>query len=216
MTVPSSSVAFSSTGQWSRKRLLVSPEPASGAGGLDIRIYPSAVIGATSNAGIGVAIVIFLILWFAIIIGSLVMMIVALVDIVRRPDWQWKMAGQEKVLWLLLVILVNFLAIPSLIYWFNIRKKLKTVEDRAASGHYGPGHMTYSGWEPVPFPFRSPTQAWHQPVGIQTPVAKITSAGGMGPDGRITPRMASAPLSETFHRSDKGHFPTPRSRPRRG
>ena len=152
MTVPSSSVAFSSTGQWSRKRLLVSPEPTSGAGGLDIRIYPSAVIGATSNAGIGVAIVIFLILWFAIIIGSLVMMIVALVDIVRRPDWQWKMAGQEKVLWLLLVILVNFLAIPSLIYWFNIRKKLKTVEDRAASGHYGPGHMTYSGWEPVPFP----------------------------------------------------------------
>ena len=113
-------------------------------------------MGATSNAGLGVAIVIFLILWFAIVIGSLVMMIVALVDIVRRPEWQWKLVGQEKVLWLLLVILVNILAIPSLIYWFNIRKKLKTVEEGATRGQYGPGHMTYAGWEPVPVPISNP------------------------------------------------------------
>jgi hypothetical protein len=109
-------------------------------------------IGTASNAGIGVAIAIVFIVWFVIAIGSLVMMIVALVDIVRRPEWQWKLAGQEKVLWLLLVILVNILAIPSLIYWFNIRKKLKAVADAAAAGQYGSGHMTYSGWEPTPIP----------------------------------------------------------------
>lgn len=113
-------------------------------------------MGTTSNAGIGVVIAILLIVWFLIIIGSLVMMILALVDIVRRPEWQWKLAGQEKVLWLLLVILVNFLAIPSLIYWFNVRKKLIRVEEGAAGGQYGLGHMTYAGWEPLPVPAANP------------------------------------------------------------
>jgi hypothetical protein len=89
-------------------------------------------------------------LYLVVIIASLVMLIVALVDIARRPEWQWKLAGQEKVLWLLLVILVNVLAIPALIYWFNIRKKLIAVEKAAAAGYYGPGHLTYGGWEPVP------------------------------------------------------------------
>ena len=51
------------------------------------------------------------IFFFVISIGSLVFFVIALVDIAKRPDWQWKMAGQEKILWLLLVILINFLAI---------------------------------------------------------------------------------------------------------
>jgi hypothetical protein len=71
------------------------------------------------------------------------------------------LAGQEKVLWILLVVLVNFLAIPSLIYWFNIRKKLVAVE-RAAAGRFGPGTMTYSGWQPNlchPYPVAPP--GWH-------------------------------------------------------
>jgi hypothetical protein len=66
-------------------------------------------------------------------------LIIALIDIAKRPDWQWKIAGQEKILWFLLVILVNFLAIPSLIYWFNIRKKLIAVERAAAAGQFGAG-----------------------------------------------------------------------------
>ena len=92
-------------------------------------------------------------------VGSLVMLVVALVDIVRRPEWQWKLAGQEKVLWILLVLLVNFLAIPSFIYWFSIRRKLIAVEQAAAVGAYGPGHVTYSGWEPTPPPSAPP--GWH-------------------------------------------------------
>ena len=77
------------------------------------------MVGVTTNHGIGAVFLLLIVLWFVIIIGSLVMMILALIDIVKRPEWQWKLAGQEKVLWLLLVILVNFLAIPSLIYWFT-------------------------------------------------------------------------------------------------
>jgi hypothetical protein len=132
--------------------------------------YPEKIVGAIGNAGIGIGIFLFIIFWFAIGIGSLVMMIVALVDIVRRPDWQWRMAGQEKVLWILLVILVNFLAIPSLIYWFNIRKKLQAVEAGAAAGRYGPGHLTYAGWEPVPVPISVAGMApagWYPDAGGQ-------------------------------------------------
>src|SRR3984957_3949082 len=103
------------------------------------------------GSGLGIGLAIFLIvLVIAISIGSLVFFILAIVDIAKRPDWQWKMAGQEKILWLLLVILINFLAIPSLIYWFSIRKKLQAVENAAAQGRYGPGHMRYAGWGPAP------------------------------------------------------------------
>jgi hypothetical protein len=100
-----------------------------------------------------------LILYGVVVVGSVVMLIVSLVDIIKRPEWQWKLAGQERVLWILLVILVNFLAVPALIYWFNIRKKLMAVERAAASGQFGPGHMTYSGWEPKPPPMAPP--GWH-------------------------------------------------------
>ena len=31
-----------------------------------------------------------------------VLFVVALVDIIKRPDWQRKLAGQENVLWILL------------------------------------------------------------------------------------------------------------------
>jgi len=104
-----------------------------------------------ANAWPAVGIVLIVMTYFVVVIGSIVLLIVAVVDIVKRPDWQWKIAGHENTLWLLLVILVNFLAIPALIYWFNVRKKLIEVEKAAATGQFGAGHMTYGGWEPTPF-----------------------------------------------------------------
>ena len=117
-----------------------------------------ATVSMSDAFGVGLGVL--FVLYGVVILFSLVMFVVALVDIIKRPDWQWKLAGQEKVLWILLVILINFLAIPSLIYWFNIRKKLIAVERAAASGQYGPGHVTYSGWEPTPPPMAPP--GWHQ------------------------------------------------------
>jgi hypothetical protein len=117
------------------------------------------MVTVTSSGSFGVGLAVLLVVYAVVILGSLAMLVVALVDIVRRPDWQWKLAGQEKVVWILLVILVNVLAIPSLIYWFSIRKKLRAVEEAAASGRYGPGHLTYSGWEPSP-PLLPPP-GWH-------------------------------------------------------
>jgi hypothetical protein len=118
---------------------------------------------------VAAGVLVLFILYFIVIIGSIAMLIVALVDIVKRPEWQWKIAGQEKILWLLLVILVNVLAIPALIYWFNIRKKLIDVERAAAAGQFGPGHFTYAGWEPSPLaqvPSMAPP-GWHSdPSGV--------------------------------------------------
>ena len=123
------------------------------------------MLGSVDGAGLGGAgIAVLFGVWFAVAIGSLVMMIVALVDMARRPEWQWRIAGQERVLWILLVVLVNILAVPSLIYWLSIRKKLVAVEHAAAAGLYGPGHMSVSGWVPGP-PAAHPAtvpSGWHR------------------------------------------------------
>jgi hypothetical protein len=121
-----------------------------------------------SSPGFGAGLVVFFVVYGVVILGSLAMLIVALVDIVKRPDWQWKLAGQEKVVWILSVILVNFLAILPLVYWLNIRKKLIAVERAAAAGQYGPGHMTYSGWEPTPPSF--PPPGWHPDPSAPVPL----------------------------------------------
>ncbi len=115
-----------------------------------------------SNTGFGIGLGVLFFVYLAVILGSVAFMIVALVDIVRRPDWQWRLAHQEKILWLLLVILVNFLAIPSLIYWFSIRKKLVAVDEQAKAGAFGPGHMGWTGWEPGPGPPAPIPPGWHR------------------------------------------------------
>jgi Protein of unknown function (DUF2510) len=124
------------------------------------------MVAVTNPDGFGALVVVLFILYGVVIIGSFAMLIVALIDIIRRPDWQWKLAGQEKVLWILLVILVNVFAIPALIYWFRIRKKLIAVQDAAASGRFGPGHLTYAGWEPTP-PQMAPVGWYPDPTGQQ-------------------------------------------------
>ena len=91
------------------------------------------------------------IVWLVLLgagIGALVFTIVCVVDMARRPDWQWKLASQDKVLWIVLVVVVNVFAIVSFIYWFSVRRKLMAVDDAAKAGHYGAGVMTATGWVP--------------------------------------------------------------------
>jgi hypothetical protein len=95
----------------------------------------------------------------ALVVASLVMTIVAIVDMARRPDWQWKLAGQDKALWIVLSVVVNVLGVVPLIYWFHIRKKLIAVEQAARAGVYGPGSMTVGGWVPG-YGFQGGPPAW--------------------------------------------------------
>lgn len=129
--------------------------------------YAASVMFIGDNAAFPIAFTILFVVWIGIGLGALVFMIFALVDMVKRPEWQWKLARQEKILWILLVILVNFFAIPTFIYWFNIRKKLQAVEQAAANGAYGPGHMTYAGWEPfLAAPAMAPAGWYPDPSGM--------------------------------------------------
>ena len=86
------------------------------------------MLTAKNPIAFGAGIAALFIVYGILVIGSLVMPVVDLVDIVRQPDWQWRLAGQEKVLWIVLGVLINFLATPSLIYRFSIRKKLVVVD----------------------------------------------------------------------------------------
>ena len=118
-----------------------------------------------SGAAAGGLVVLFLFVAGLGILG-LVGMIVSLVDMAKRPDWQWKMAGQEKVLWIVLVILVNAFAIVSLIYWYSIRPKLIAVEQAASAGQFGPGYQTPGGWQPgIPYPGSVPPSWQPDPSG---------------------------------------------------
>jgi Protein of unknown function (DUF2510) len=106
-----------------------------------------AVIAATSDgAAVGAGVLIILIL-FAPAILLLVLWILSIVDIAKRPEWQWRIAGKDKVLWLVLVVLISILAIY---YWWGVRPDLQRVERDAAAGAFGPGTMTFSGWQPGP------------------------------------------------------------------
>ena len=63
----------------------------------------------------------------AVSIGGLVFWIVALVDCVRRPETVYRVAGTEKVTWVLIVALAGW--IGGLVYWFSQRARLE--DDRA-------------------------------------------------------------------------------------
>ncbi len=122
-----------------------------------------APVAATTGPD-AVLVVGFIVLALVASIIPLVFMIVAIVDIARRPDWQWKLAQQEKVTWILLVVLVNFFAVTALIYWFSIRPKLIVVERDVAAGRYGQGFMGPGGWQPVPPP-AYPPPGWYPDPG---------------------------------------------------
>jgi Protein of unknown function (DUF2510) len=91
----------------------------------------------------GIAFAILFLFVIALWLGVIAFWILAIVDIARRPEWQFRLAGQEKVLWLLLTIFVGVIAF---VYWFVIRKKVVAVEQAAAAGMIAPWQMAPGGW----------------------------------------------------------------------
>lgn len=71
----------------------------------------------------------------------------ALVDSIVRPDWVYERAGSSKVLWILLNVLVGFIA--GIIYLVSIRPRLQRAQDQ---GPPGPGlwQAPAPGWYPDP------------------------------------------------------------------
>ncbi len=119
---------------------------------------------ATSGAagGLTAGLVVLIVLLWGFGLFTFVIWILSIIDIARRPDWQWRLAGKDRILWLVLVVLVN---VVSLFYWWGTRRRLQEVERSAAAGAYGPGVMGQGGWEPAPVawvpPAATPPAGWY-------------------------------------------------------
>ncbi len=81
------------------------------------------------NLGVGELIVIVVAL--AILVLPVLLMVLALVDLARRPDWQWPAAGQNRIAWVLVILIIG--CIGPAVYLIVARPKLEAV-----AGH-GPG-----------------------------------------------------------------------------
>lgn len=104
---------------------------------------------------------VFTLLWLA----SLAFAVYVIVDMARRPDWQWRAAGSNKVLWMVLeiVLLIGLLSIViGIIYLAAIRPRLEAVARQGGSGPWagGPGYPGQPGpgspWGGAPHPGQQP------------------------------------------------------------
>ena len=65
-------------------------------------------------------------LFGAIAIAGFVFWIWSLVDAIQRPDSEWEQAGQNKLVWILVLIFIGF--IGSIIYLLVARPALEEVK----------------------------------------------------------------------------------------
>ena len=95
----------------------------------------------------------------AIIGLVLVLPLAGLVDVYRHPDWAWKMAGENRQTWTVLIALsfVVFVPILSLVgigasgvYWVGRRKKVVAAEAAGPSIRPTSPTGTPPGWYPDP------------------------------------------------------------------
>src|SRR5262245_9665078 len=97
----------------------------------------------------------------------LVVTIVALVDVVGRPGWVWQQAGDNRALWLVLLIIgLPFCLIGlivGLIYLFTVRPRLAAVQQAQGSpggyGYGGPPIYPPGSTPPVPPSWAPPPPA---------------------------------------------------------
>ena len=81
-------------------------------------------------------------------LAALVISIWALVDVLRRPDWAFQAARQNKTLWVVLNIVGLFVCglVIGLIYLLAIRPKVAAAQGGGPPGGYGGGQ--YGGGQP--------------------------------------------------------------------
>lgn len=93
----------------------------------------------------GGAFVLFFLGMVAVAVVGTVLWVVALVDLLRRPSWQWAAAGQNQVVWALVVVLGHL--VGAIVYWLVARPALRRVEGMAPP---------FPGWPPAPPPAPAP------------------------------------------------------------
>lgn len=98
--------------------------------------------------------ILFLLLFLVLGVGSLVIWIWGIVDAAGRPEWVFNRAGSNKVMWIVLMAVLG--AIPALIYFLSVRRRLEVAQASGAMGYpqlygsqpaWGP---PAAGWYPDP------------------------------------------------------------------
>lgn len=126
---------------------------------------------------------VFTVLWLA----SLAFAIFVIVDMARRPDWQWRAAGSNKVLWMVLeiVLLIGLLSIViGVIYLAAIRPRLEAVGRQGGGGSWagGPGWQGQAGQPGQSAPWGgSPYSPQGGPYGTAPGYPGQPPAGAPGP-----------------------------------
>lgn len=73
---------------------------------------------------------------FAFLLVPLVLLVFALVDLVQHSDAEWSAAGQDRLTWLLITLLVG--VIGPVLYLVVARPKLERARHRLATSPGGP------------------------------------------------------------------------------
>ena len=84
--------------------------------------------------------VLFFIVFFGVWLAALVYWIVALIEVARTPDYQFRAAGTDKTVWILVVVLAQI--IGALIWRFTMRRAVLAATGGAAAPP--------PGWYPEP------------------------------------------------------------------
>lgn len=79
------------------------------------------------NVGFGELFVVLFV--FLIGVVPIVLLVLAVVDLARRPEWQWTAAEQNQVLWMFVILLIC--CIGPVVYLIVVRPRLNAA---AASG----------------------------------------------------------------------------------
>ena len=82
----------------------------------------------------------FFLLFVGFWVGSFILWIWGIVDVARIPDHQFKAAGTEKIMWVLIVVLVG--GIGTIIWYFAKRKDVLALAGRQP--------LPPPGWYPEP------------------------------------------------------------------
>jgi hypothetical protein len=61
---------------------------------------------------------------FLVVVAAGGLWLVAVLDLVRRPSWQFEVTGQDKALWLVTAALT---VLPAYLYWYRVRPRLQAA-----------------------------------------------------------------------------------------
>lgn len=129
---------------------------------------------------------------------SLVVTIIALVDVLTRRDWVWQQAGESRALWLVLLIIGLPICLVGLIsgtiYLFTVRPRLDAIQQMQGPTAPYMGQPTSPLYPPGSTPPVAPQWAPPPPA----PPDTSGSAGPAYPTGPATPDTgATGPADPT-------------------